>query len=158
MPTGCGTSDFTIAFPSLSVSPISWIAGRAAESDVITPYRRCRVAGSTPSVSVRCTRVATTVSAVFRVVSICCETDSARLAVTILVLRRFASRTCHICHVSIPTRAKDRQSTNAMVRLNQGARAKVDAAGDDAGTGEDSCRLMGCECYDKNATTRLTQR
>ena len=53
------------------------------------------------------------------VVSICCDSDSARPAVTILALRRLASRTCHICQPSIPTRAADRKRAKAMVQLSQ---------------------------------------
>jgi len=59
------------------------------------------------------------------VVSICWDSDSARLAVTILALCRLASRTRQICQASIPTRAADRQSAKAMVQLSQDERSKA---------------------------------
>jgi hypothetical protein len=86
--------------------------------------------------------VATTVSAVLSVVSTCFDTDSARLAVTSLALRRLVSRACHICQVSMPTTAAERQSANATVRFNQDPRASRDGIGDGAGNAEDSSNLM----------------
>jgi hypothetical protein len=90
------------------------------------------------------------------VVSTCCAIDSARLAVTSLALRRLASRSCHICHASMPTRATDRQSANATVQVSHAARAKVLGMRDDAET-EDRGRFMTDEGYGETPTARLTQ-
>src|SRR5215467_4517589 len=115
---------------------------------------RFRLSGLTPSISARCTRLATTVSAVLSVVSTCCETVSARLSVTTLALRRLASRACQICQLSMPTRAADRQRANAIVQLSQDARK--DAGRGDAGRVMDR-RLMTRESYAGRLTLDLTR-
>jgi hypothetical protein len=46
-------------------------------------------------------------------------------AVTILALRRLASRTRHICQASIPIRAVERQRKKAIVELSQEERKKA---------------------------------
>src|SRR5215831_11520086 len=112
------------------------------------------LSGATPSVSARCTRLATTVSAVLNVVSICCDSDSARLALAIVALRRLASRTCHICQLSMPTSAADRNSAKMIVQLSQRPRGSS-REDEDTDDGAVSNKVMTQQCYAQEAIGRL---
>src|SRR5262252_7789726 len=141
MPTGWGTRDFTSALPSLSVIPISWIAGRPLAKEVISGYKLCTNSGLAPSASTRSSRLSTTVSAVLSVVSICCETEWARLVVTNFASRNVDSRTCHICQASIPTRAAETPIANTRVQLSHEDGRGIDMVERRAGNRDDRLTL-----------------
>lgn len=83
--------DLTIELPALSMMPISWIAGSAVASEVISAYSRARASGPVPSASTRSTKVATIVSAVLMVESACAAIVRAVYDVTNLVCSMLAS-------------------------------------------------------------------